>query len=120
MLCAKFNTKYLLHNLRWQCQKIFVECVHIWASNCCVWCLQQTIIEILIIDLQLFWIPHVYRLKEVEELLLLTIKSMVTVADKIHNQSRTDESLAADAGQLVDSLSLAGQATYKLNMFRVS
>lgn len=65
-------------------------------------------------------IPHVYRLKEVEELLLLTIKSMVTVADKIHNQSRTDESLAADAGQLVDSLSLAGQATYKLNMFRVS
>ena len=55
-----------------------------------------------------------------EELLLLTIKSMVTVADKIHNQSRTDESLAADAGQLVDSLSLAGQATSKLNMFRVS
>ena len=55
-----------------------------------------------------------------EELLPLTIKSMVTVADKIHNQSRTDESLAADAGQMVDSLSLGGQATYKLSMFRVS
>ena len=55
-----------------------------------------------------------------EELLPLTIKSMVTVADKIHNQSRTNESFAADAGQLFDSLSLAAQATYKLNMFRVS
>lgn len=61
-----------------------------------------------------------YRLKEVEELLLLTIKSMVTVADKIHIESRQNGELAADAGQLVDSLSLASQATYKLNMYRVS
>lgn len=61
-----------------------------------------------------------YRLKEVEELLLLTIKSMVTVADTIHIESRQNGELAADVGQLVDSLSLASQATYKLNMYRVS
>ena len=60
-----------------------------------------------------------YRLKELEELLLLTIKSMVTVAGRIHQELQQNENLDADAAQLVDSLSLARHASYKLNMFRV-
>ena len=55
-------------------------------------------------------------------MLLLSIKSLVTIADRVHVQSRNtgSEELAKDAAQMVDTLSLASQAGYKLNMFRVS
>ena len=57
-----------------------------------------------------------------EELLPLSIKFLVTIADRVHVQSRNtgSEEPAKDAAQMVDTLSLASQASYKLNIFRVS
>ena len=55
-------------------------------------------------------------------MLLLSIKSLVTIADMVlvqsHNTGR--EELTKDAAKMVDTLSLASQAAYQLNMFRVS
>ena len=45
-----------------------------------------------------------------------------SLADRVHVQPRNtgSEEPAKDAAQMVDTLSLASQASYKLNIFRVS
>lgn len=61
-----------------------------------------------------------YRMKEVEDILLLALRPLIKMANVWHERSRTDGEFLAASQSLIDALGLTSQAVHRVNMIRVS
>lgn len=81
---------------------------------------QCVLVVVLIAITDISLSQSICRMRTLEDSMLLALRPLVEVADKMHLKSREDDSLAEDAGKLVDAVSLMSQAVFKTNAMRVS
>ena len=65
-----------------------------------------------------YYVNH-YWMRELEGLMLLALKPLVEISDKVHHESKTNGSSVEDSGRLIDSACILSQAIYKTNIIRV-